>query len=142
MDLLWIPNFQASMAVASLALVFIGLIVLWTGYQKRNAFLLVYYGGPCVRLFHAREFGRCFLGHKKGGLVMVARRMITWSSRSRRQLPTQRSATPFCHGQPKAVPRFPCLSRPKPHRRQSWRRGRIARICAAVGRPMLRAIAV
>src|SRR5271166_1096882 len=29
--------------------------------------------------------------------------MITWSSKSRRQLPTQRSATPFCHGQPKAV---------------------------------------
>src|SRR5260370_34657019 len=25
-------------------------------------------------------------------------RMITWSSKSRRQLPTQRSATPFCHG--------------------------------------------
>jgi hypothetical protein len=28
---------------------------------------------------------------------------ITWSSRSRRQLPTQRSATPFCHGLRKAV---------------------------------------
>jgi hypothetical protein len=28
---------------------------------------------------------------------------FTWSSKSRRQLPTQRSATPFCHGQPKAV---------------------------------------
>src|SRR5215510_3813379 len=29
--------------------------------------------------------------------------MMTWSSRSRRQLPTQRSATPFCHGLRKAV---------------------------------------
>src|SRR6266550_2101277 len=29
--------------------------------------------------------------------------MITWSSKSRRQLPTQRSATPFCHGLRKAV---------------------------------------
>src|SRR6516162_9758482 len=29
--------------------------------------------------------------------------MITRSSKLRRQLPTQRSATPFCHGQPKAV---------------------------------------
>ena len=30
-------------------------------------------------------------------------RMITWSSKSRRQLPTQRSATPFYHGLRKAV---------------------------------------
>src|SRR5260370_41461237 len=30
-------------------------------------------------------------------------RMITWSSKSRRQLPTQRSATPFCHGLRNAV---------------------------------------
>src|SRR5258708_24025260 len=30
-------------------------------------------------------------------------RIITWSSKSRRQLPTQRSATPFCHGLRKAV---------------------------------------
>src|SRR4029077_8257049 len=29
--------------------------------------------------------------------------MITWSSKSRRQVPTQRSATPFCHGLRKAV---------------------------------------
>src|ERR1700730_5872944 len=29
--------------------------------------------------------------------------MITWLSKSRRQLPTQRSATPFCHGLRKAV---------------------------------------
>jgi hypothetical protein len=29
--------------------------------------------------------------------------MITWFSKSRRQLPTQRSATPFCHGLRKAV---------------------------------------
>ena len=31
-----IPNFLASMAFATLALVFIGLIVLWTDYQKRT----------------------------------------------------------------------------------------------------------
>src|SRR5437867_10615404 len=31
-----VPNFYASMAFASLALVLIGLIVLWTGYQKRT----------------------------------------------------------------------------------------------------------
>lgn len=31
-----IPNYYASMAFASLALVLIGLIVLWTGYQKRT----------------------------------------------------------------------------------------------------------
>ncbi len=30
------PNYYASMAFASLALVLIGLIVLWTGYQKRT----------------------------------------------------------------------------------------------------------
>src|SRR5215469_9235662 len=30
-------------------------------------------------------------------------RIITWSSKSRRQLPTQRSATPFCQGLRKAV---------------------------------------
>src|ERR1700719_1364409 len=29
--------------------------------------------------------------------------MITWSSQSRRQLPAQRSATPFCHGLRKVV---------------------------------------
>src|ERR1700693_2115837 len=35
-------------------------------------------------------------------------RTTTWSSRSRRQLPTQRSATPFCHGLRKLV-RFGCM---------------------------------
>jgi len=34
-DRIGLPNFQAAMALASLALVIIGLIVLWTGYQKR-----------------------------------------------------------------------------------------------------------
>ena len=51
MDRVGIPNFQASMAFASLALVFVGLIVLWTGYQTKTrsswfimlVFVLVYF---------------------------------------------------------------------------------------------------
>lgn len=33
---LGLPNYQASIAFATLALVLIGLVVLWTGYQKRT----------------------------------------------------------------------------------------------------------
>ncbi len=36
MGRLAIPNYDASIAFASLALVIIGLIVIWTGYQKRT----------------------------------------------------------------------------------------------------------
>lgn len=35
-DRLTMPNYEASIAFASLALVIIGLIVIWTGYQKRR----------------------------------------------------------------------------------------------------------
>ena len=69
-------------------------------------------------------------------------RMIKWSSKSRNFPPNaqqHRSATD-CQ-RPCELARFPCLSRPKSHRRQTWRRGRIARIYAAVCRPMLLAIA-
>jgi len=38
---------------------------------------------------------------------------------------------------PCELARFPSPSQPKPPRRQTWRRGRIARICAAVGRPIV-----
>src|SRR5215831_766202 len=42
-------------------------------------------------------------------------RTITWSSKSRRQLPTQRSATPFCQGLRKAVRPASHLSRGRHH---------------------------
>jgi hypothetical protein len=43
------------------------------------------------------------VGRKTCRLRCRSFRIITWSSKSRRQLPTQRSATPFCHGLRKAV---------------------------------------
>src|SRR4029077_19324974 len=53
--------------------------------------------------------------------------MITWSSKSRRQLPTQRSAhrsATDCE-RPFELARFPCPSLPKPPRLQTLHRGRV-----------------
>src|SRR5262249_6093167 len=72
-------------------------------------------------------------GWRKPLVLVTPRTVVNWHQQHRSARDIQR---------PCELARFPCLSRPKPHRRQTLRRGRIARICAAVGRPMLLAIAV
>lgn len=71
-----------------------------------------YNPAPCIGIFLCLTTRRRFLRQcEMRSVVVVVKdvflqqafrcrsfRTITWLSRSRRQLPTQRSATPFCHG--------------------------------------------
>jgi hypothetical protein len=78
----------------------------------------------------------------RGAYELGADIALAWLSKSHRQLPTQRSATPFCHGLRKAVRVgwLPMSLTAETTSAPNLRLDRIARICVAVCRPMLLAV--
>src|ERR1700733_5872305 len=72
-----------------------------------HADLLGQIKSPTLVISGERDVATPWTGHgeilARGRLRCCSFKTITWSSRSRRQLPTQRSATPFYHGLRNAV---------------------------------------
>src|ERR1700722_9233048 len=72
-----------------------------------HADLLGQIKSPTLVISGERDVATPWTGHgeilARGRLRCCSFKTITWSSRSRRQLPTQRSATPLCHGLRNAV---------------------------------------